>query len=185
MFALNLLNRALVVVLLIVLLVAGLALAIAPTVVAEQLRGWATALETGARLQLAGGGLLAVLVALVLLVPELRMRRPGAVALAGESGASLSTDTIVQRLRQEVEAVPDVVRARPLVTARRGRVDVEIAVDTGGGVDVPTKAVEIRQVAAATVERLGLKLGRLNVNLSHATSSPLGPPASGGSEAAR
>src|SRR6266540_4034962 len=99
MFALNLLNRALVVVLLIVLLVAGLALAIAPTVVAEQLRGWATALETGGRLQLAGGGLLAVLVALVLLVLELRMRRPGAVALAGESGASLSTDTIVQRLR--------------------------------------------------------------------------------------
>jgi hypothetical protein len=184
MFAMNLLNRALVIVLLVVLLVGGLAMAIAPAFVAGQLRGWATTLETADRLQLLGAGIVLVLVALALLVLELRRRGPAAVALAGESGASLSTDTVVQQLRHDVEAVPDVVRARPVVTARRGGVDVQLAVDTTGGVDVPTKATEIRQIAAGTVERLGLKLGRLTVNLSQRGASPLGPPTSGGSETA-
>jgi hypothetical protein len=179
---LNLVNRVLVVVLLITLFVAGLAVALSPASVGEQLRGWATALETGDRVQLIGLGLVLALVALGLLALELRVRRPGAVALAGESGASLATDTVVQRLRQEVEAVPDVVRARPVVTARRGGVDVELGVDTTGGIDVPTKAAEIRQVAAGAVERLGLKVGRVTVNLSQRGASPLG--GSSGSETA-
>ena len=179
MFAMNLLNRGLVVVLLVALLVAGLAVAVAPGYVAEQLRGWSAALEAGDRLRLLGVGLLVALLALGLLFLELRVRRPGAVALAGEAGASLSTETVVQRLREDVEAVVDVVRARPAVTARRGAVDVQIAVETTGGVDVPTKAAEIRQVAAATIERLGLRLGRLSVNLNQRGTPPLGPPAPG------
>jgi hypothetical protein len=178
MSALNLLNRALVVVLLLVLLAAGLAVAIAPSYVADQLRGWSALLQTTDRLQLLGGGLALAVVSLGLLFLELRRRRPAAVALAGESGASLSTDTVVQRLRQDVEGVADVVRARPVVTARRGGVDVQIAVDTARHVDVPTKAGEVRQVAAATIERLGLRLGRLSVNLNQTgTAPPLPPPA--------
>src|SRR5437867_3453346 len=120
MFAMNVLNRALVVVLLVALLVASLAVAIAPGYVAEQPRGRRAALEPGDRLKLLGVGLLVALLALGLLFLELRVRRPAVVALAGEAGASLSTETVVQRLREDVEAVVDVVRARPAVTARRG-----------------------------------------------------------------
>jgi uncharacterized alkaline shock family protein YloU len=176
---LNWLNRALVVLLLVVVLVAALALAIAPGFLAGQLQAIAGILVGGDRLQLLIVGLAAALVSLGLLYLELRVRRSGAIALAGESGASLATQTVVQRLRDDVEQLLDVVRARPTVSSRRGSVDVDLAVDTAPGVDVPTKAAEIRQVAAGTVERLGLKLGRLNVSLSQTGRPPTdSPPAS-------
>jgi hypothetical protein len=98
---------------------------------------------------------------------ELRIRRPGAVALAGASGARLATETIVQRLRTDVGAVSEVDQVRPTVWPRRGRVDVELAITTAPAVDVPTKAAEVSEVARATIDRLGLKLGKLSVNLSH------------------
>lgn len=176
MFVVNLLNRAVVVLLLIVLFVAGLAVAIAPGYVAEQLRAWATLLDAGERLQLLGVGLLAAMAALGLLFVELRVRRPRAVALAAGDGVSVATETVVQRLRQEVEAVHEVVRVRPVVTARRGAVDVDLGVDTVAGADVPGKAAEVRQVAAAAIDRLGLKLGRLSVSLSQTGAAPLAPP---------
>ena len=179
MFVLNWLNRALVVLLLVVVLVVALATAIAPEFLAGQLQTLAGILVGGDRLQLLIVGLLVALVAFGLLYLEVRVRRAGAIALAGETGASLATQTVVQRLRDDVEQVLDVVRARPSVSPRRGSVDVELAVDTAPGVDVPTKAAEIRQVATETIERLGLKLGRLNVSLSQSGRPPIdSPPAS-------
>lgn len=176
MLMLNLLNRALVVLLLIVVMVIGLAIAMAPSVLAGQLQIAASALVGGDRLQQAGGGLVAALVALGLLVLELRVRRAATVSLAGAPGASLAASTIVVRLREDVEGLMDVVRARPAVSSRRGQVDVELAVDTTTEIEVPAKAAEIRQVAAATVERLGLKLGRLNVRLSQVGRGPTETP---------
>ena len=179
MFVLNWLNRALVVLLLVVVLVSALTTAIDPGLLAGQLQTLAGVLVGGDRLQLLVVGLLVALVAFGLLYLELRLRRSGAIALAGEAGATLAAETVVQRLRGDVEQVVDVVRVRPTVTARRGGVDVMLAVDTAPDVDVPTKAAEIREVAAGTVERLGLKLGRLNVSLSHTGRPPIdSPPAS-------
>jgi hypothetical protein len=184
MAVLNWFNRVLVAVLLLGILLVGLFLAVAgPGALAAQLRLVATWLDVADALSRLVG-LAAGLVAFGLLYLELRLRRPGAIALAGESGASLSTATVVERLRGDVEEVMDVVRARPVVTARRGQVDVQLAVDTSPEVDVPAKAAEIRQVAAGTVERLGLKLGRLNVSISHSGRSlsagepPAGSPGS-------
>jgi hypothetical protein len=164
---LNWFNRAVVVLFLTALFFGGLLVGIVPGVAAGWLRGLAGLLETAGFVATAVVGLPVALVALLLLVLELRVRRPGAVALAGDSAAKLSVDTIGQRLRQDVEAVPDVDQARPTVTPRRGRVDVELAVTTAPAVDVPSKAAEVSQVARETIERLGLKLGKLSVNLSH------------------
>ena len=164
---LNWFNRALVAIVLLLVIAAGVATPFAPGLVAAQLRALAALIEAAGFLALAAVGLPVALVALFLLALELRVRRPDAVALAGASGARLSTDTIVQRLRVDVEAVPDVDQARPTVHPRRGRVDVELAVTTAPAVDVPTKAAEVTEVARQTVERLGLKLGKLSVQLSH------------------
>lgn len=164
---LNWFNRAVVVLFLTALFFGGLLVSFLPGLVAGWLHGLGLVLETAAFLAVAAIGLPVALVALLLLVLELRVRRPGAVALAGDSAARLSVETIGQRLRQDVEAVPEVDQARPTVTPRRGRVDVELAVTTAPTVDVPTKAAEVSQVARATIEQLGLKLGKLSVNLSH------------------
>ncbi len=177
---LNWFNRAVVVLVLLTLAVGGLAVSFLPGTLAGGLRTLAATLEAAQFLALAWVGLPVAVVALLVLVLELRVRRPTAVSLAGDSGALLSTDTVVQRLRADVEAVPEVDQARPTVRPRRGRVDVEIAVTTGPHVDVPSKAAEISQVARDTVEKLGLKLGKLSVKLSHTSRAwPLGRGADG------
>lgn len=160
-------NRALVVLVLTALFFGGLLVSVLPWLVAGWLRALADLLETAAFLSVAVVGLPVALVALLVLFLELRVRRPGAVALAGDTSARLAIETIVQRLRTDVGGVPDVDQVRPTVVPRRGRVDVELAVSTAPGVDVPTKAAEVTQVARETIDRLGLKLGKLSVNLSH------------------
>jgi hypothetical protein len=164
---LNWFNRAIVVIVLVLLVVGGLLVSLLPGLVAGWLRALAGLLETVGFVAVAAVGLPIALVALLVLVLELRVRRPGAVALAGDSAARLSTDTIVQRLRIDVGAVAEIDQVRPTVWPRRGRVDVELAVTTAPAVDVPTKAAEVSQVARDTIEKLGLKLGKLSVNLSH------------------
>jgi hypothetical protein len=164
---LNWFNRAIVVIVLVLLVVGGLAVSLLPGLVAGWLRALAGLLEAVGFVAVAAVGVPVALVALLLLVLELRVRRPGAVALAGDSAARLSTETIVQRLRLDVGAVPEVDQVRPTVWPRRGKVDVELAVTTAPAVDVPTKAAEVSQVARDTIEKLGLKLGKLSVNLSH------------------
>lgn len=178
---LNWFNRAIVVVVLTALFLAGLAVSILPGATGGWLRAMAALIETAGFVATAAAGLPLALVALMLLVLELRIERPGAVALAGDSGARLAVDTIVQRLRTDVGTVPDVDQVRPTVRPRRGRVDVDLAVTTAPAVDVPTKAAEVSQVARDTIEKLGLKLGKLSVNLSHTGRG--WPVASGGGNA--
>jgi hypothetical protein len=163
----NWFNRAVVVLVLLALVAGGLAVSFLPAVVAGGLRSLAGLLEGAQFLALAGIGLPVALLALLVLALELRVRRPSAVSLASGGGAEVSTETVVQRLRSDVEAIAEVDQARPVVTPRRGRVDVELAVTTAPQVDVPTKAAEVSQVARETIEKLGLKLGKLNVRLSH------------------
>lgn len=170
MRALNWLNRGLVVVLLVLVVLVALAVALAPSVVAGALRQLATLLErpafTAEWLVLLVGALAIAAAAFVLLVLELRRQGPETVALAGDPGARLSAQTIVQRLKSDVEAIDQVDQARPVVTSRRRSVDVVLDVTTAPAVDVPAKAAQVSEVARATIESLGLKLGRLSVQIS-------------------
>src|SRR5215218_4656800 len=95
---LNWFNRAIVVIVLVALVVGGLLVSFLPGPVAGWLRTLAGILETVGFVAVAAVGVPIALVALLLLVLELRVRRPGAVALAGDSAARLSTGTIVERL---------------------------------------------------------------------------------------
>jgi hypothetical protein len=164
------LNRAIVVVVLLLLMLVALAVALAPSLVAGALREVATVVERPAFsaewVVLLVGALAVAAAAFVLLVLELRRSGPDTVALAGDPAARLSAQTIVQRLRADVEAIDLVDQARPTVTPRRRSVDLVLDVTTAPGVDVPTKAAQVSEVARATVESLGLKLGMLSVQIS-------------------
>ncbi|MHB1006959.1 MAG: Asp23/Gls24 family envelope stress response protein [Chloroflexota bacterium] len=86
--------------------------------------------------------------------------------------AELSVEAIAQRLRREIQALPDVRSANPLVNPRRGGVDVRLAVITSPDVDVPAKAAEVGRVARDSLEqRMGLRVGKLWVNISHEKGS--------------
>ena len=164
------LNRAIVVVILLLVMVVALSVALAPSFVASTMRDLSGVLErpafTAEWLVLLVGALAVAAAAFILLVMELRARGPDTVALAGDPAARLSAQTIVQRLRTDVEAIDQVDQARPAVTPRRRSVDVVLDVTTAPGVDVPTKASQVSEVARATVESLGLKLGKLSVHIS-------------------
>jgi hypothetical protein len=164
------LNRAVVVVVLVLVMVLALAIALAPSVVGGVLRELALVLErpafTAEWLVLLVAALAIAAAAFVLLVLELRSRGPDTVALAGDPAARLSAQTIIQRLKTDVEAIEQVDQARPVVTPRRRSVDVVLDVTTAPGVDVPAKAARVSEVARATVESLGLKLGKLSVQIS-------------------
>jgi hypothetical protein len=167
---LNWLNRAIVVVVLLLIMAAALTVALAPSLAAGALRELATVLDrpafTAEWLVLLVGALAVAAAAFVLLVLELRVHGPDTVALAGDPAARLSAQTVVQRLRSDIEAIEQVDQARPVVTPRRRSVDVVLDVTTAPGVDVPSKAAEVSEVARTTVESLGLKLGKLSVHIS-------------------
>lgn len=131
---------------------------------AEALGNAVSRIRTVARLPL--GILLAVIVNLVgILLIVLELRRPAAKAVtveqAGAGQVTLSVASIADQLRAELNRLPEVVQAKPKVSAgRKGvlvEVDARIAAETG----VADKAERIVETIRRLVEqRMGLKLAR-------------------------
>lgn len=108
-----------------------------------------------------------ILVALLILVGEFGPQEPSAIPLAGVAGggATVSVDTITERIKDEVEQLPGVRMARPRVRAGRGAVDVAVELRTFPDVHLPTKADEVVQsVRRAVQEGLGIQVKDVRVN---------------------
>src|SRR5579884_1077930 len=108
---------------------------------------------------------------------EWRRQRPRSVQIAGgtSKSAELATESVASRIRADVEAVPQVQQATPVIIARGGVVDVQLEVRVDADVDVPAKAQEIDQVVRESVSRMGLKLGRPRVKIVCAPGRPSDP----------
>lgn len=116
-----------------------------------------------------------VAVAAVVLLPllwwEVRRRGPATVRVASGSGerATLTADSVTQRLAWHIDQLPDVVNVTPAVRAHGGAVDVRLTVRTTPDIDVPMKTDEIIAVTREVVEeRMGLRLGKVQVQINHA-----------------
>ncbi len=112
------------------------------------------------------------LLLLIVLWLEFRRKRVRIIrAQKLEGGDSfIAVDSISQRLAYTIDQLPDVVRAVPRVT-RYGRngLDLDIALETAPEIDVPVKTAEVLQVTKEVItERMGLKLGRVQVKIRHA-----------------
>lgn len=108
-----------------------------------------------------------ILVALLILVGEFGPQEPSAIPLAGVAGggATVSVDTITERIKDEVEQLPGVRMARPRVRPRRGAIDVAVELRTYPDVHLPTKADEVVQsVRRAVEEGLGVRVKDVRVN---------------------
>lgn len=168
---LNIINRVIVSFVLIILIVLLVPIAVTPQGVAEFL-----AFELGKihvdpisleHLIIVVACLSLISLCVVLLNLEWRRPRPRAVQIAGPASksAELATESVAERLRADVEAVPQVRQVQPVILARGGVVDVELEVRVDANVDVPAKAREIDQVVRDSISRLGLKLGRPRVKI--------------------
>ena len=119
--------------------------------------------------------LLTVVGATIVLLPlvwwEVRRRGPATVPVNSSAGkgATLTTDSVSQRLAWHIDQLPDVVNVAPAVRSRGGSVDVRLTVRTTPDIDVPMKTDEIIAVTHEVVEeRMGLRLGKVQVQINHA-----------------
>jgi preprotein translocase subunit SecG len=116
-----------------------------------------------------GGAL--VIVCLVLLWLELRRPKKKTVRVQKVAGGEvhISIDSIAQRLAYNIDQLPDVIKVTPRITGRSRGMDIELELETTPDIDVPMKTEEVLQVTREViVERMGLKLGKVQVKIKHA-----------------
>jgi hypothetical protein len=112
-----------------------------------------------------------VIVCLILLWLELRRPRKKTIRAQKLAGgeAHITIDSIAQRLAYNIDQLPDVVKVAPRITGRSRGVDIDLLLETSPDIDVPMKTEEVIQVTREVIaERMGLKLGKVQVRIKHA-----------------
>ncbi len=106
-----------------------------------------------------------------LLFFEVRRGKPRTVQVAVSEGgrAEILVDSVALRLSYYLDQLADVINVTPRVRSKGNVVHVAVDVETTPDVDVPMKTQEIMHVIREVVEeRMGLKLGRVDVRIKHA-----------------
>lgn len=97
----------------------------------------------------------------LLLVSELRGPRHKTIRVASVAGGevSVTTDSIANRLRYHIDALPDILAVKPRVSRKGNGVALWLDVEADADVNVPRKADEVLQLARQVIEeKMGLKL---------------------------
>jgi hypothetical protein len=125
------------------------------------------------------GILLALIVDLVgILLIILEVRRPAARSISVEQASggevTLSIASIADQVKAEVNQLPEVLQAKPKVTAKRKGVVVELDAKIAAEAGVPGKAEKIVETVRHVVEeKMGLKLARVpKVNIEAVRQAP-------------
>lgn len=168
---LNFLNRVIVTVLLLGLIVVLVPVAVTPQGVAQLAASTLQQVQVDSfslsHLIVAVVCLVGVVVCLFLIGLEWRRSAVRSVIISGTgSGATeLAVGSIAQRLRQDVEELPQVRQVSSTIATNGRRVDARLEVQTTSDVDVPAKAIEIERVAHESMARLGLQKFKLRVKI--------------------
>ena len=113
---------------------------------------------------------IAAIVILPLLIAELpHKKQDPAVVMRTEHGEiHVTAESIAKRLAWHLDQLADVIIVTPQVLPKGGTVNIVLDVETSPEIDLPMKTEEIMLVAREIIEKdMGLKLGKLNVHLSH------------------
>jgi hypothetical protein len=129
--------------------------------------------------RLSVGILLALIVDLVgILLIVLEVRRPASRSISVEQASggevTLSIASIADQVKAEVNQLPEVLQAKPRVTAKRKGVVVELDAKIAAEAGVPGKAERIVETVRRVVEeKMGLKLARApKVNIEAVRQAP-------------
>jgi len=168
---LNVLNRIFITIVLLGLIVVLIPVAVTPQGVAQLAASILLQVQVDSfsvtHLIVAVVSLVGVVVCLFLIGLEWRRAAVRAVIIGGTGSGSteLHVGSISQRLRQDLEDLPQVRQVSPSISTNGRRVDVRLEVQTTADVDVPAKAVEIERLAKASLARLGLQKFKLRVKI--------------------
>jgi hypothetical protein len=179
----NVFNRLVVILLLLLIIVATVIVVIIPQIAMSTV-AWAfqelhkSAADYLGRTdwyRFAAGGIVAggiiVSACLVLLWLELRRPRKKTIRTQKVTGgeAHITVGSIEQRLAYNIDLLPDVIKVNPRITGRARGVDIDMLLETSPDVDIPMKTEEVLEVTREViVERMGLKLGKVQVKIKHA-----------------
>jgi uncharacterized alkaline shock family protein YloU len=114
----------------------------------------------------------------LLLWLELRPKAKKAIAVRNVSGAKaeVGTASVEQSLQHRISEIADVLKVRPTVQGKRGKVDIQIDLETTPEIDVPAKTAEVSQAARDVVEgKMGLKVAGIKVRIKHAAYGKVKP----------
>jgi len=179
----NAFNRLVVILLLLLIIVATALVVIVPQEtlgltagIFDVLRqGAADYINSGDRLLFAGGRVLVggviALACTIMIWLELRRPRKRTIRVQKLSGgeANITVESIEQRLAYNIDQLPDVVKVNPRITGKSRGVDVDLLLETSPDIDIPMKTEEVLEVTREVItERMGLKLGKVQVNIKHA-----------------
>jgi hypothetical protein len=182
-FLVNVFNRLIVILLLMLLIVITATVAIVPQPslwFTSQTLAWlhqeaGNYINSGDRLLFAGARVLVggaiIFVCLIGLWLELRRPRKKTIRVQKLAGgdAHITVDSIEQRLAYNIDQLPDVVNVNSHITGRTRGVDIDLMLETSPDIDVPMKTEEVLELTREVVgERMGLKLGKVQINLKHA-----------------
>jgi heme/copper-type cytochrome/quinol oxidase subunit 1 len=176
----NIINRFLAIIFVFILFIGGLALAVAPFAVLGWLQDGLRRLNESLTVQQGLNPTLFIIARLLMVVvvvllfvafllAEWPRRAQPAVRLQTSTGAAeVTTDSVARRLRWHLDQLADIIAVEPTVRPHGDRVDVFLDVETSPAIEVPMKTEEVMLVAREVVEeRMGLKLGRLDVRIRH------------------
>ena len=172
----NVLNRIVSVVLLLVVMVACTTLFLAPVYVFNWSGTWsgyfsryfsrAIPYSAGWIGQKALGILFAValdIILILVLILEVRWPKPKTIRVEKTSGGEvmISVASVADRLTYEIDQLAGVLRVKPKISVKRRGVVVVLDVRTVAGIDVPERSERIVATAQAVIEEnLGLKLAQ-------------------------
>lgn len=107
----------------------------------------------------------------LLLVVEVLPRRKKAIKVQMVEGgeARLHVDSIIQRLRYEVDRLPEITDVQPKVESKGGKgINVILEVKTTPTVTIPDKTEELVALVREQVEnRMGIRLNKVTVSIKH------------------
>jgi hypothetical protein len=179
----NALNRIIAFLIFLIAFIALVFLAIAPFQALtwlgsqlEEMNRWAMAYQSDNPLFFTLGrvalGAIAFLIVIPLMLAELpRGKKEKTVKLKTEQGeVQVTAESIAKRLAWHLDQLADVMDVSPTVEPRGDKVHVVLDVETSPEIDVPMKTEEIMLVTREVIEKdMGLKLGKLRVNIRHAS----------------
>jgi hypothetical protein len=113
---------------------------------------------------------IAILIVIPLMIAEFpRRKKEPAVTMRTDHGEiRVTAESIAKRLAWHLDQLADVINVYPTVQPKGDTVNVMLDVETSPEIDLPMKTEEIMLVTREIIEQdMGLKLGKLNVNLRH------------------
>lgn len=179
-------NRAVAILLWLILLIIVCMLAIAPiytidlaknalTDLNTLIEGWrASNPENFAIAQWATVAAAVAIFGLLLWLEILALRRRGVRVRTAQGGSvEVETNSIGRRLEWRLDQVAEIITVVPVVRSKGGSVDIKLEIEAAPDIDVPMKTDEVVDVTRDIIEQdLGLKLGKLDVHMRCAPFEP-------------